>query len=68
MTIHENSASLQAEDKLWSLLEMDEIGERMAAPVVAGADDLQMGTGHTHNACYMCSNSATTHGCGTCSN
>jgi hypothetical protein len=56
----------KVETALWAMLELDEVGERMEAPVSPAGEAPQMGTGHTVNACYMCSNSATTAGCGTC--
>lgn len=55
-----------AERDLWAALELDAVGERMALAPAPAPDDHQMGTGHTYNACFMCSNSATTAGCGTC--
>lgn len=54
------------EDAIWSALEMDDLGDEVTAGVAPGLSQVGMGTGHTHNACYGCSNSATTHGCGTC--
>ncbi len=54
-----------AEEQLWSMLEMDGVGELMANSNLA-ENSHQMGTGATMNACYSCSNSATTAGCGTC--
>ena len=56
----------QLESTLWSALDLDTVGARMAAAPPPGPEDHQMGTGHTHNACFMCSNSAATAGCGTC--
>lgn len=61
-----SSSARDAEEFLWASLDLDAVGDLMAEPAARGPDAQQMGTGHTHNACFMCSNSATTHGCGTC--
>ena len=54
------------ETVLWQSLEMDSLRDEMTTGSFPHGDPIFMGTGHTHNACYMCSNSATTAGCGTC--
>ena len=54
------------EETLWRALDMDRLDDEMIEGSFTGAGSELMGTGHTHNACYMCSNSATTAGCGTC--
>lgn len=63
---HERDFETEAEAAIWSILDLDETTQHMETAIAVGIDSQQMGTGHTHNACYMCSNSATTHGCGTC--
>lgn len=63
-TTHNDVVTL--EDEMWRALEMDDIHDEMRAGVAPGVSQVGMGTGHTHNACYGCSNSARTHGCGTC--
>lgn len=55
-----------AEEFLWSVLDLDAVGERMEQGSAPGSEVPQMGTGHTDNACYQCTNSASTAGCGTC--
>ena len=54
------------EAMLWTSLSIDDVGEQMTDNSFPEGDPIFMGTGHTHNACYMCSNSATTAGCNTC--
>lgn len=54
------------ENDLWEALDLDLVGKKMAEISAPGDDPVQMGTGATVNACYGCSNSATTAGCGTC--
>ena len=61
------SAPHDVEETLWHALGMDELGEEMSTPTALGESSVLMGTGHTHNACYACSNSNTTAGCNTCS-
>lgn len=54
-----------AEEQIWAMLEMDGVEELMMNSSLTDSSHL-MGTGSTVNACYSCSNSATTAGCGTC--
>lgn len=54
------------EEAIWMALELDDVGKKMAEVPAPGEEPIQMGTGATVNACYGCSNSATTAGCGTC--
>lgn len=65
-TAHDAATADEVEARLWQSLEMDELSEKMSAESFPHGDPVFMGTGHTHNACYSCSNSATTAGCGTC--
>jgi hypothetical protein len=51
------------ESALWEALELDDLSDEM---MHGKSGSIQMGTGHTVNACNQCSNSNTTHGCGTC--
>lgn len=62
----ETSDTTRFEDDLWAALELDLVGKKMAQVPAPGDDPIQMGTGATVNACYGCSNSLTTAGCGTC--
>jgi hypothetical protein len=64
-TAPRNPHSVTTEAQMWQALEMDEFEEEMAGSSL-GATPVGLGTGHTHNACYQCSNSLTTAGCGTC--
>ncbi len=60
-----NDALLEAE--LWSALGMEDLERQMAGETFTAGSRLMMGTGHTVNACFMCSSSsATTAGCQTC--
>lgn len=54
------------EQELWTALDLDKVGKEMAETSPSGDRKIVMGTGATVNACYSCSNSATTAGCGTC--
>lgn len=54
------------EVEMWEMLDMNAVGSEMQSSNLSSSNQIVMGTGATHNACYMCSNSATTHGCGTC--
>lgn len=54
------------EDDLWQALDMDSLHDEMITGAFHDRNAVFMGTGATQNACYMCSNSATTAGCGTC--
>jgi hypothetical protein len=55
------------EEEIWNALEMDDLKDQMTTEMAPGENSVMMGTGSTHNACYACSNSNTTAGCGTCS-
>lgn len=55
-----------AEAALWGALDLDGLGEEMASQSHAPNKNVMMGTGRTQNACQLCSNSATTSGCGGC--
>lgn len=51
---------------MWSGLDMEDLHKQMVSPSHAPNNSLMLGTGRTDNACYMCSNSLTTSGCGGC--
>ncbi len=54
------------EREIWQALNLDDLEDEMMTGGLGQRDAANMGTGATHNACYHCSNSATTAGCGTC--
>lgn len=55
------------EHMLWEGLELDPIYAEFGGSPFSTSRDPMFGTGSTHNKCYACSsNSAKTHGCGTC--
>ncbi len=54
------------EDELWAVLKMDSFDIDMKSGEFSPSNQVVMGTGRTQNACEMCSNSSTTHGCGGC--
>ena len=60
------NGSLSTEETMWRALELDSLNSDMKSGDFAPNNQLSMGTGRTDNACYMCSNSCTTHGCGGC--
>jgi hypothetical protein len=64
MCIATNAAIV--EQAMWAALEMDKLTKDMGAAAFAPNNQIMMGTGRTNNACYMCGNSLTTHGCGGC--
>ena len=47
------------ESEIWMLLGMDKLGEKMVEDGISSQNPIFMGTGYTHNACYMCSNTVT---------
>ena len=67
--MHENqgryskkNTSSQIEEVFWKTLDLDKLEADMAKGSEQDRDVLFMGTGYTHNACYMCGSSAQTHG------
>lgn len=56
----------EAEAAIWSSLEMDALGVKMASPSHAPTAHVVMGTTRTQNACNQCGNSSKTAGCGGC--
>jgi hypothetical protein len=62
-----NVSTENLEDMLWNALDMDELSSEMIYGSLTGGNGVAKGTGHTVNACNVCSsNSNSTHGCGTC--
>lgn len=54
------------ESFFWDALGFDELDQEIEAGKHAPTRTLIMGTGATHNACYQCSNSATSYQACTC--
>lgn len=54
------------EKEFWTMLGLESLDNDMMSGNYTPTSQIVMGTGRTQNACEMCSNSATTSGCGGC--
>jgi len=47
------------ETEIWARLGMDKLGNKMIEDGMSNQNPIFMGTGYTHNACMMCTNTMT---------
>lgn len=66
-TTHNTELDSEVESAMWAALGLDDLQKEIMGESFSAGSQLVMGTGHTVNACFMCSTSSnTTAGCNTC--